>query len=194
MSVYPEKIAYLSRSPANAGKCPQENASGTGVNFECGCFVRFSIAIDDNSQTINEAKFSSNGCGYMIAAASVYGEFLGNKALADLHGLASNEFSAIVESQLGEIPDARTSCLESVREAAQKAFAEYRLQRIEEFTGEKALICTCFSVSEETIEEFINANQPVTVEDVVDSCRAGSGCGSCRFLIREMVDAAVRVS
>jgi NifU-like protein len=187
MSVYPEKIAELTRSRTNIGKFAAENASGTAVNFDCGCFVRFSIEIDEGRQTIAETKFTSNGCGYMIAAANIYGKYLDGKALADLHGFDSTRF---VEDRLGEIDHTRTSCLDSVREAAKNTFASYRKYRLEEFSGEKALICTCFGVSEETIEVFINANRLVTVNDVVDSCRAGGGCGSCRFLIQEMIDSA----
>jgi NifU-like protein len=60
--------------------------------------------------------------------------------------------------------------------------------QIEEFTGEKALICTCFGVSEETIERVIANNRCETVEEVSQKCNAGSGCGSCQPLIQEIID------
>jgi len=66
--------------------------------------------------------------------------------------------------------------------------AAYRERRVEEFQGEKALICTCFGVSEETIVTAISENSLSDVDQVVDLCRAGSGCGSCRMLIQELVD------
>ena len=69
-----------------------------------------------------------------------------------------------------------------------RAFSGLRARQIEEFTGEKALICTCFGVSEETIEKAVAANKLETVEDVIDVCNAGGGCGSCRFLIQEIID------
>jgi NifU-like protein len=66
--------------------------------------------------------------------------------------------------------------------------AEYRRHRIEEFQGEKALICTCFGVSEETIVNVIAENDLTDVDEVSGLCRAGSGCGSCRMLIAELID------
>jgi NifU-like protein len=66
--------------------------------------------------------------------------------------------------------------------------AAYRARRIEEFQGEKALICTCFGVSEETIIGAIAENGFTEVEQVSKAYRAGSGCGSCRFLIQELID------
>jgi NifU-like protein len=70
----------------------------------------------------------------------------------------------------------------------QDAFADFRAFQIEEFAGEKALICTCFGVSEERIEKAITENNLQTVEEVGEFCRAGTGCGSCQPLIQEIID------
>jgi NifU-like protein len=86
----------------------------------------------------------------------------------------------------------RRQCADIAIEALHAAFAHLRSRRIEEFTGEKALICTCFGVSEETIETNIRVRHLKTVDDVADACNAGSGCGSCRMLIDEMLDAVSR--
>jgi NifU-like protein len=66
--------------------------------------------------------------------------------------------------------------------------ADYRTYAIEEFRGERALICTCFGVSEESVQRYIEAEMPETVAEVTAACRAGGGCGSCRMLIQEMID------
>jgi NifU-like protein len=68
--------------------------------------------------------------------------------------------------------------------------ARYRELRIEEFVGEKALICTCFGVSEQAIIQSIEEYSLTDVEEVAGRCRAGSGCGSCRMLIQELIDTA----
>jgi NifU-like protein len=91
-------------------------------------------------------------------------------------------------AELGEFPAGRGHCPEIGLEALRAALADYRKFRIEEFSGEKALICTCFGVSEEKIEGVISELGLETVEEVGDACNAGSGCGSCRMLIQEMLD------
>jgi NifU-like protein len=75
-------------------------------------------------------------------------------------------------------------CLETL----QNALANFRAFQVEEWTGEKALICSCFGVSEETIENLIKTNSLETVEEVTDVCNAGGGCGSCQPLIQELID------
>ena len=103
-----------------------------------------------------------------------------------LHGL--EDLKTEIEAELEKFPASRTHCLELCLEALQSAFANFRHFQIEEFMGEKALICTCFGISEETIENVIKENSPETVEDIGAVCNAGTGCGSCQPLILEILD------
>ncbi|MBC7899119.1 MAG: (2Fe-2S)-binding protein [Saprospiraceae bacterium] len=43
-------------------------------------------------------------------------------------------------------------------------------------------------MSEEKIIEIINSNNVKEVGEVSDICNAGHGCGSCRMMIRELID------
>ena len=124
----------------------------------------------------------------MISSADVLCKWLKQKPLTELHGLHESELRHIVAAILGEFVSDRLQCADVVFEALRDAMAEYRRQRIEEFHGEKALICTCFGVSEETIVSAIRTNGLTEVDQVSAICRAGSGCGSCRMLIRELID------
>lgn len=191
MSVYPESVARFCLSPEHVSKTKDQAAVGTDVNFACGCFVRIFLEIDEDEQVVRTAGFSSNGCGYMIAAAEVFASILEGKYLSDLHGLERTGFEEAVEMQTGKIEKARTPCLEAVYNATRSAFADHRSRVLDEFQGEKALVCTCFGVAEETIETFIAENSPRTADEVTENCRAGGGCGSCRMLIQEMIDAAM---
>ncbi len=127
----------------------------------------------------------------MIAAADVLAETVGKSYLVDLQGLKSPDLFAAIEAELDAFPGDRRHCSDVCIEALQNAFADLRAKRVEEFRGEKALICTCFGVSEETIEDCIAKKPAQTVDDVSDACNAGSGCGSCRMLIQEMLDSHV---
>ena len=188
MAYYPPSIHRRSCSPQNARNAAGTNAVGTDASFECGCFVRMSLAIDTASKTIKEAGFRSNGCGYMIAAADRISEVITGRELTSLHSIAEAEFTAAITDDLGVFPPERVHCMHSVLEAFRSALADHRAYLIDEFRGEKPLICTCFAITEESIENFIVSNQPRSVDEVTAGCRAAGGCGSCRMLIQEMLD------
>ncbi len=186
--VYPEEIAKRIARLGHARSGESGNAMATTPNFSCGSFVRFSLSIDTESHLVADAVFESNGCGFMLANADVLAESVTGKRLIDLHGLNDAELHSIIGNGLGEIPSERRECVAACIEALRAVFADFRARQIEEFRGEKALICTCFGVSEETIENLIVKDSLTTVGEVTDNCNAGSGCGSCRMLIQEMLD------
>jgi NifU-like protein len=185
-SFYNEKISERFHNPQNGGKCEFANAVGTSASFVCGSVLRFTLQISD--QKIADAKFQVSGCGHLIAVADLLAEVVVNTQLTELNGLES--FTQIVEEKLGKFPFERTHCLNLAIESLQSAFNDFRSRQLVEFSGEKALICTCFGVSEETIEKIIEENSCQTVEEVSDICNAGSGCGSCQPLIQEIIDAS----
>ncbi len=162
------------------------------ATFVCGVFLRFSLRIDLSSKVILEVKFQTNGCGYLIAAADVLTEKIVGKRLNKIHNLDREVLRTEIEDALGAFPEQRTHCLDLTLETLQKAFADFRSRQIEEFAGEKALICTCFGVSEETVESLVQNKHFESVEEVTADCGAGGGCGSCQPLIQEIIDAARR--
>lgn len=188
MSFYPEKISERFYALKHAGKSEKTNAVGTGASFLCGTFVRFFLEIDAETKLIKDAKYKSNACGYAIAAAEVLAENMFGKKLTELHGLENKELKTKIETALGALPDGRMRCAEIGFEALHAALNDFRSSQIEEFTGEKALVCSCFGVSEEEIESLIEKSKIESVEEVTAVCNAGGGCGSCRMLIQEMID------
>ncbi len=187
--LYPEKISQCIERLRHNRRNIDANAASIAVNFGCGSFVRFSLSIDAENRTITDAVFSSNGCGFMIAAADALADHVARKNLTDLHGFVDAELNKHIQTNLGEFPMARRECVTTCIEALRLAFADHRTQQIDEFQGEKALICTCFGVTEETIESLIVKGSLKTVDQVTNTCNAGGGCGSCRMLIQEMLDA-----
>ncbi len=185
---YPEKIGRRFYEPKNAGKPEKTNAVGTGASFVCGTFVRFYLQIDILTKEISEAKFKSNGCGFAVAAAEVLTEKIVGKHLTELHGLDKNKLREDIEDDLGKFTESRKHCPQICFDALQSALADFRAFQIEEFAGEKALICTCFGISEEQVEKIIAEHQIESVEEVTAVSNAGGGCGSCRFLIQELID------
>ena len=188
MSFYPPKLDERFQNPRRAGEFAKTNAVGTGASFLCGSFVRFYLEINVETKEICDARYKTNGCGYAIAAAEVLTEKIVGRKLTGLHGANYVGILAEIETELGEFSAERKHCAEICFDALQAAFADFRAAQIEEFAGEKALICTCFGVSEETIETIISQNNANSVEQVGAVCNAGTGCGSCRFLIQELID------
>lgn len=190
MSFYPEKINKLFNAPTKAGNLENADAHGVSASFVCGSFVRFFLQIE--TQTIKNAKFKTNGCGFTVAAAEVLAGKIIGKQLADFHGFDKNRLKRDIETDLDKFGEHRKHCLEICVDALQNAFADYRKVQLEEFHGEKALICTCFGVAEETIETLIETENAESIEEIGELCNAGTGCGSCQFLIQELIDASWR--
>jgi NifU-like protein len=188
MSFYPQKINERFHAPHNVGKLSDANAVGTGATFVCGVFLRFYLRIDNQSKEITEAKFQTNGCGYLVASADVLAGNIVGKKLNKVHELDREVLQAEIENALDIFSEHRKHCLDTPLNALQSAFADFRVRQIEEFAGEKALVCTCFGVSEETIENLVENKSLETVEEVTEACNAGGGCGSCQPLIQEIID------
>ena len=188
MSFYPAKISKKFHAPQNVGHAAEANAVGTSATFVCGAVLRLTLRIDRQSKKIEQAKFQTNGCGYLIAAAETLTETIASKRLNEPHSLDRQLLESVIERELGAFPESRKHCLNLVTETLQTALTDFRALLIEEFTGEKALICTCFGVSEETIENLVFNDSLATVEQVTEACNAGGGCGSCQPLIQEIID------
>ncbi len=194
MAFYPPKINERFAAPRNAGETEKANAVGANATFVCGAVLRFYLRIDAKSKRVVEAKFKTDGCGFAMAAADVLTEIINGKKLSELHGLDDKLLEKKIETALGNFDADRRHCLKLSLETLHRAFAGFRAAQIKEFAGEKALICTCFGVSEDTIENLIKEKSPGSVEQVTDWCRAGGGCGACQILIQELIDVQRRES
>ena len=155
--------------------------------FECGTFIKFELHINAD-KLIECVGFRSNGCGYMVVIADVVAALIEGKRLTELHSMGTGELVTAVTAELGIFPAEREHCRAAVIDAIKAALADFRRRQIEEFAGEKALICTCFGVSEEVIDAAIADKNVRTVEAVGKLTNAGTGCGSCQMLIQEMID------
>lgn len=191
MPTYPAQILDIIRNAEHASPSAGENAVGRDVNFSCACFVQMSADVDaDDKGAVENVRFRSNGCGYMVAAAETVAGHLDGQPLTALHGLNDVELKQLIEIRIGNVEASREFCIGTVISASRKLFADHRSKRIKEFAGEKALVCTCFGISEESVENIIAARAGITVDEIATEFRAGSGCGSCRMLLQEMVDAS----
>jgi NifU-like protein len=167
--IYTRKVAEKLRELELAKASRASSADGTGLALECGSFVRFFLEVE--ADLIRKSAYRSNGCGFALAAAEVLADRLTDRRLGSLHGLDDAELATL----LGV-------------DAVRAALADLRSRRVEEFRGETALVCSCFGVSEDAIAEIIRKEGIKEVGEVGRRLRAGTGCGSCRLVIREILE------
>jgi NifU-like protein len=192
LSLYPPKIQQCVASAFNAKTLESPDAVATEASFVCGSFISLSLKIDREAGEIVDAKYRTNGCGFMVAAAEVLADDLISRRLQDLHGADPEELAAVLSAKLGPFPENRSHCASVAIDALRKALGDYRRELIDEYRGERALICTCFGIDEDAIESCIREKGLTDVDEVTQHCRAGSGCGSCQPIIQEIIDCVSR--
>ena len=170
-------------NPRNVGDAAEPSFVGRAASLSCGAHVRFSIQVDE-VQAVSQARFRAAGCNVLVAAASMLTERVTGLTTADaaVIGQAPEAFVARLQAAGSE------RCVEMACEALLDAIREYSNAARDDWAGDEALICTCFFVSERTIEREIQARGLTTVAEVTNACNAGGGCGSCHQLIQEILE------
>jgi NifU-like protein len=187
VSIYPEEINEHFLRPRGAGEVPAADATGVAGSHVCGAALRLTLRVDAASQRITDARFKAAGCGYLIAAASLLTEILRELTVAEAT-LLTTMLESVIAEHLGEFPAEKQHCAVLCRDGLGAALTTYRTSRQTQWSGDEALICTCFGVSESTIEAAIAADSLRDVSEVTRACDAGGGCGSCHPLIEDILD------
>lgn len=158
------------------GDAEEPRFVGRSASLTCGAHVRFSIQVDE-AHAISQARFRAAGCSDMVAAASLLTE--------QVTGRTTAEAAEIAQHAAMEGVDPR--CVALACDALLDAIRDFSNAARDDWAGDEALICTCFFVSERTIEREIQARGLTTVTEVTRACNAGGGCGSCHQLIQEIL-------
>ena len=121
MALYSEKVMDHFMHPRNVGEI--ENASGVGTvgNAVCGDIMRIYLDIDDETQVIKDAKFTTFGCGSAIASSSMATEMIKGKPLSEALTLSNK---AVAEA-LDGLPAHKIHCSVLAEEAIKSAVKDY---------------------------------------------------------------------
>jgi len=171
-------------NPRNVGDAREPSFMGRAGSFVCGAAARLSIQIDE-SHNISEAKFKTAGCEVLVATLSMLTERVKGMSTADAAGIGQVPEDLLTELELGL---ENRHCVQLACDSLIAAIREYSDAARSEWNGDEALICTCFFVSEQTIEREIKNRGLTTVREVTAACHAGAGCGSCQALIVEILE------
>ena len=179
-------LAEHARKPRNMGRLSEATAVGNVGSITVGRALRFFIHVD--AGLITQAKFQVFACPEMIPTASLLTELVTGMSVNDARRLQRED---IVKAS--EAGDLAVPLLPWSLEALQQAL---RLDAGEEaesppVESDETLICRCHNVSEATIRLSIEGGAE-EVEDVVDSTKAGSGCGSCKRDIDQIFQSMMR--
>jgi NifU-like protein len=172
-------------NPHNVGDVQGEAFVARAGSITCGATVRVSLRIDE-AQRIAEAKFKAAGCSVLVASASLLTEKTKGKTTGEAAAMAQSPKNAL--EFFGALPAGRVHCAGIVCQAFVSAIKSFSNAARDEWEGEDALICTCFCVSERTIEDTIQQHGLQTIADVTKACKAGAGCRSCYSLIEDILD------
>jgi len=185
MQVQSSPVRELFFDAKHVGEAREPNFVGRAASFECGAVVRVSLHLDE-AQRIVEAKFKAAGCSTLVAATSLLIEQVLGKTTAEAAIACQNPL--LLEA--GEMAAGKFECALLGCEALIDAIRNYSdAARFESHgEGDEALICTCFCVSERTIEREIETHRLQTIAEVTAACNAGGGCRSCYPLIEEILE------
>ena len=181
----PGLIRELFFDAKHVGEATEPNFVGRSASFECGATLRISLHIDE-SQRIRAAKFKAAGCSVLVASASLLIDQIVGKTTGEAAALGQDP-TTIVE-RLDDLPAERIECTALAAEALVSAIRNYSDSARDEWEGDEALICTCFCVSERTIEREIQTKELRTIAEVTAACNAGAGCRSCYPLIEDILE------
>jgi NifU-like protein len=171
-------------NPRNAGDADEPSFTGRAASFQCGATARLSIQVDE-LHNISQAKFRAAGCDVLVASLSLLTERVNGRSTAEAAGLGADLLAELHASQPGN-----RQCVQLACDALVNAIRAYSDAARDEWNGDEALICTCFFVTERTIEAEIKTGALTSVAEVTKACSAGGGCGSCHQLILEMLDSS----
>jgi len=121
---YSEKVIDHYTNPRNVGTLKKDEQSvGTGLVGapECGDVMRLQIEVDEETNTIKDAKFKTFGCGSAIASSSVATEWLKGKTVDE--AMSINNMDIVEELSL---PPVKIHCSVLAEDAIRSAIDDYR--------------------------------------------------------------------
>jgi len=189
---YTEKVLDLFYNPKNQGAIADEGEPGIAVvygeigSIACGDALRLHLKIEIESEKILDSKFQTFGCTSAIASSSALTEMVKELTLDEALKVTNKE----IADYLGGLPEAKIHCSVMGQEALEAAIYKYRGIEVEHHEeDEGALLCTCFSISDNRIRRVVIENNLTTAEEVTNYIKAGGGCGSCLAGIEDIIAA-----
>lgn len=173
-------------APGNVGDVEDADGSGIAGSVSCGAVLRVSLKVDEE-QRISDAKFRVAGCSYLVATCSILSAAVIGRRTGDAAAFCQAPEALIAEMD-SEWPADKAECVALACKGFVSAIKNYSDRARDQWSEADALICTCFGVSERTIETAIHEGGLRTIAEVTRASNAGAGCRSCYPLIEDILD------
>jgi nitrogen fixation NifU-like protein len=113
--LYRDVILDHNRSPRNFGRLEPADASAVGHNPLCGDALSLTLRLDGDR--LSELRFNGQGCAISIASASLMGEAVSGKSVAEVDALHREVHALLTEPGYAPaLPLGKLMALSGVRE------------------------------------------------------------------------------
>ena len=127
---YSDKVLDHYNNPRNVGSLDKSDPRvGTGMVGapECGDVMKLQIEVNENTGTIEDAKFKAFGCGSAIASSSLATEWLKGKTVDEALQIKNTE----IVNELS-LPPVKIHCSVLAEDAIKAAISDYKKKQLQE--------------------------------------------------------------
>lgn len=118
---YSEKVMEHFMNPRNVGELDHPDGVGEVGNAKCGDIMRIYLQINADTDTIDDVRFKTFGCGAAIATSSIATEMIKGKQIEEALQLTNK---AVVDA-LDGLPENKVHCSVLAEQAVKAALTNY---------------------------------------------------------------------
>ena len=101
--MYQERILQHYRSPQNFGQIDHPDYSGEESNPLCGDHIRIDLKLDAGHSTVEQIRFSGDGCAISMASASMLTQKLSGQPLAAVEKVSRDDVLQMLSIPLSPV-------------------------------------------------------------------------------------------
>ncbi|HPS54979.1 MAG TPA: Fe-S cluster assembly protein NifU [Sedimentisphaerales bacterium] len=180
---YTDKVKDHFLNPRNVGEVENPDGVGEVGSLACGDALKLTFKLGKDGRIV-DAKFKTFGCASAIASSSVLTELIKGKTLAEAMKVTNKD----IADYLGGLPEQKMHCSVMGREALEAAIENYQTGSTEKHQLQGRVVCNCFGITESEIAKVVMENDLHNAEEVMNYCKAGGGCGSCKGEIQKIIE------
>jgi bacterioferritin-associated ferredoxin len=144
------------------------------------------VVIEDDK--IKDCKWKTYGCASAIGSTSALSEMVIGMTVDEALDVTPDD----IQKSLGGMPSAKIHCSVLGDKALRAAIYDYfrKTDQVNRIKATENVICHCLMVTKEEIVQCVHDGL-VTVEEIQERTKAGTGCGGCLGAIEDVIEDAL---